>query len=68
MTPSDRTCYNDSDAPTVTGMVAKCQVCGVQWQVKGGSGHYDNAQGCSFCDAPAKAIVVTSEQNRQDGV
>ena len=68
MSLSDRTCYGDADAPTTTGLYARCQVCGIQWQVKGGSGHYDNAQGCSFCDAPASAIQVMSEENRQAGI
>ena len=51
-------------APTlvsnVTELVAHCQVCGVQWVVQ--SPNRDDAKGCGFCDAPAKAITVVSEK------
>ena len=51
-------------APTlvtnVTELVAHCQVCGVQWEVK--SPNRDDARGCSFCDAPKRAITVVSEK------
>jgi len=44
----------------VTHLVAHCQVCGVQWQVQ--SPDRADAQGCSFCNAPARAITVVSEK------
>lgn len=51
-------------APTlvtnVTELVAHCQVCGVQWEVK--SPDRADAKGCSFCNAPARAITVVSEK------
>ena len=51
-------------APTlvtnVTELVAHCQVCGVQWEVK--SDDRTDAQGCGFCNAPANAITVVSEK------
>jgi len=46
-------------ARTQTDKVAICNVCGVQWQIR--SGNNDDAQGCSFCDAPANAISIVSE-------
>lgn len=56
-------------APTlvtdVTHLVAHCQVCGVQWQVK--SPNRDDAKGCSFCGAGAKAITVVSEAPGYEG-
>jgi hypothetical protein len=45
---------------SVTELVAHCQVCGVQWEVK--SPNRDDAEGCSFCDAPKRAITVVSEK------
>lgn len=56
---SDRTIAPASEAPTVTHEYAKCQVCHTQWQVK--SPNRDDAQGCSFCDAPKEAITIVSE-------
>jgi hypothetical protein len=44
---------------SVTHLCAKCKVCGAQWQIK--SPNLDDAKGCSFCDAPASAIIVISE-------
>jgi len=52
-------CSSAADAPYVTGKVAHCVVCGVQWQVR--SDNNDDAKGCKFCGAPESAIVVTSE-------
>lgn len=57
--PSDRTCFPADEAPTVTHEYARCQVCNTQWQIR--SGNRDDAQGCSFCDAPKEAITVISE-------
>ena len=37
-----------TDAPKVSELVARCVVCGAQWQVRGDS----DVQGCKFCDAP----------------
>lgn len=48
-------------APAVTGKVAKCQVCGVQWQVK--SPNNDDAKGCSFCGASKAAISIIREDD-----
>ena len=51
-------------APTlvsgITELVAHCQVCGVQWSVK--SPNREDAKGCEFCGAPARAITVVSEK------
>ena len=44
----------------VTELVAHCQVCDVEWVVQ--SPNRDDAQGCSFCDAPKRAITVVSEK------
>ena len=44
----------------ITELVAHCQVCGCQWVVQ--SPNRDDAKGCSFCDAPARAITVVSEK------
>lgn len=52
--------YASDDAPTLTDLVAICQVCHVQWAVQAGGDHAD-AKGCSFCDAPANAITIISE-------
>ena len=49
----------------VTELVAHCQVCGVQWVVQ--SPDRADAKGCSFCDAPAKAITVVSEKAGYEG-
>ena len=49
----------------VTELVAHCQVCGVQWVVQ--SPNRDDARGCSFCDAPKRAITVVSEKAGYDG-
>ena len=46
-----------SAAPAVTEKVARCEVCGVQWAVRGDP----DREGCSFCDAPASAVEVDSE-------
>lgn len=46
-------------ARTQTQLVARCQVCGVEWQVR--SPNRDDARGCSFCDAPKEAITIISE-------
>jgi hypothetical protein len=48
-----------ASAPSVTDKVAKCAVCGVEWQVK--SPNHDDAKGCSFCDAPESAITISYE-------
>lgn len=61
--------HSIAPAPTlvsdVTHLYAICQVCGCQWQVK--SPNRDDAQGCAFCDAPAKAITVVSEAPGYEG-
>lgn len=59
MRTSDRMCYPESEAPAVTNLLAKCQVCGAEWQIQ--SPNRDDARGCSFCNAPARAIIITSE-------
>lgn len=47
------------DQWTPTEMVAHCQVCHTQWQVK--DANLGDAKGCAFCGAPEKAITVVSE-------
>lgn len=48
-----------SEAPAVTERLARCQVCGVEWQIR--SETDADAEGCSFCDAPADAVTLISE-------
>ena len=48
-------------APTVSGKVAVCAVCGTQWQLQSTQPPYDDARGCSFCDAPQDAITIVNE-------
>lgn len=60
MTPASMRIYGPSaSAPKVTNEVARCRVCGAQWQVK--SDKREDAQGCAFCGAPAEAITIESE-------
>ncbi len=47
-------------APSVTNLVAKCAVCGCQWQVR--SPNRDDARACGFCGAPESAISIISER------
>lgn len=54
-----------SAAPTVTHLVARCKVCGSQWQVR--SGNSDDARGCQLCDAPKEAITLISERPTYGG-
>ncbi len=58
--PKDRTCYPKDEAPPHTGLVARCQICGAQWEVK--SPTRADAKGCGFCGAPESAIIVESER------
>ena len=55
-----RSCFAADETPTLTHKYAKCQVCGVTWAIR--SGDDADAQGCSFCDAPANAVVIISEK------
>ena len=55
----------DSIMRTQTNVVAHCQVCGVQWQVR--SANYEDAKGCTFCGAPESAISLVSEDPRTAG-
>ena len=52
-------CAPAASAPRVTNKVCVCRVCGAQWQMRSENG--DDAKGCSFCDAPAEAVVIVSE-------
>ncbi len=52
-------------AGTPTYLVAVCQVCGVQWQVRSESGA--DAKGCAFCGAPEEAITIVSEAPDSSG-
>lgn len=58
MTDYPRSCHPASEAPSVTEKVARCAVCGVQWQVKARG---TDTKGCAFCGAPARAIRVHDE-------
>lgn len=58
-TYSTKICTSADNAPTVTNLVARCLVCGCEWQVR--SENRNDTRGCSFCDAPEDAIVVVSE-------
>ncbi len=51
---------DDDNEPSVTNRVARCRVCGFQWQVQ--SPNDDDAKGCPFCDAGKSAIVVRNEK------
>ena len=46
----------------VRNEVAHCDVCGVQWVVKG----EPDKKGCPFCGAPEEAIEIEDETNPQD--
>jgi hypothetical protein len=48
-----------SAAREQTNEYARCQVCGVQWQIK--DTKRSDAQACAFCGAGAEAITVISE-------
>jgi hypothetical protein len=50
--PADR-------APAVSNIVAHCNVCGVEWAVRGDFNN--SARGCAFCDAPPEAISYEME-------
>jgi hypothetical protein len=50
-----------ADARATTGYVAKCTVCGVQWQIR--SPNNDDAKGCNFCGAGEDAINLANESN-----
>jgi hypothetical protein len=54
------------EAPGVTERFAHCQVCGAEWQIR--SETEADAEGCSFCDAPAGAVTVLSERPDYGGV
>ncbi len=56
-----------SEAPQVTNKVARCKVCHTQWQVKSFADPPADAQGCPFCDAPARAITIISERPGYEG-
>lgn len=58
-------CTSADNAPTVTNLVAHCQVCGTHWQVR--SENRDDTKGCSLCDAPESAIVIASERPAYGG-
>jgi len=47
--------YNE--APAVTGLIAICRNCGVQWQVQGDA----DKLACGFCGADKSAISVKHE-------
>ena len=44
-------------APTTTGYVAKCNLCGVTWQVQGPSPEFTDAQSCDFCGCSEVTIL-----------
>ena len=48
-----------SEARPQTNKVAKCNVCGFQWQMA--SFDSTDARGCPSCDAPRSAITIISE-------
>lgn len=48
MASESTTIHGPADqAPFVTNLYAKCNFCGVQWQIK--SPNLDDAKACSFC-------------------
>ncbi len=47
--------------------VARCTVCGCQWQILSLDESPADAQGCAFCDAPEKAITIISEAPGYEG-
>ena len=53
-----------SEARSQTNKVARCNVCGFEWQMRG---NFDN-KGCPFCDAPKRAITIISEAPDYCGV
>lgn len=55
-------CGPSSTAGTVSEMVGYCKVCHTQWQIQSMDDVPADAQGCSFCDAPADAILIQYER------
>lgn len=48
-----------ADAKPTTGELARCSVCGTEWQIK--SFDRADAKSCSFCGANEKAISIHDE-------
>lgn len=48
-------------APTTTGRVAHCKVCGIEWQIQ--SEDDTDAKGCDFCGSDSSAITINNEDN-----
>ena len=53
------------DARETTGEVARCAVCGIEWQVR--SFDRADAKGCSFCGADERAISIHDESPTYGG-
>ncbi len=66
MTPRQM-CGPAATAPVQSEKVARCAVCGVQWQVQSLDEEPSDAQGCAFCDAPASAIRIEYERADYSG-
>lgn len=52
-----------ASAPATSGKVAKCGLCGVQWQVRDLGPDEIDAQRCDFCGASDEAISIINEDN-----
>ncbi len=48
-----------ADARETTGEVARCSVCGIEWQVR--SAVRADAKGCGFCGADERAVTIHDE-------
>ena len=55
----------NATAPQVSGKVAHCNVCNIQWQIRSLQAPYDDAQGCGFCGAPKSSIHIEDESDRR---
>lgn len=62
-------CAPADQAPQVTGKYAKCNVCGVQWQIRSFSNV--DAKACSFCGTEGHVSIISEKpdysQFRKDG-
>lgn len=67
MSDASTTMHGPADsAPSVSNIVARCNVCGVTWAV---CGDFDTrARGCAFCDAPAEALTYMMEEQAGKGL
>ena len=56
-----------SEDRTQTELVAHCNVCHTEWQIRSFASPPEDSKGCSFCGAAADAISVISEAKDYGG-